>query len=362
MSDWNSVASKKKKGGGGGGGGGRGGGRGGGGRGGGRGGGGGRSGGRGGGQGGGGYSGGRGGRGGGGGNSGGRGGQGGGRGGGGGYSGGRGAARGGGRGSGGGGGYGGGRGGPKGPANPTEAVSNLVPTTVTPNFRFYVYTLDAQDKNGNQIDSARRRAELLRIGLFEDGGLLASNKVDKKQIQDLERISFCQGSFFFAARRIPFLDDLPMTVVGEKAEGKKSVTDNGDSITVVALEVFKAPEGIATDKGKDVGKYSLAMDRRCADCTSSFVDRQSLINHCSTTGHKAQGVEIEAKEATPASYEMFIAFCNVALNRAMGERMARWGRDFIDPANFTDPTDRQGRSMGVHIFRAFVSLFTVFHF
>ncbi len=333
-SSWSTVASKKNKGGG------RGGGRGAGSRGGGGGGGGGRRNeGRGGGRGGrGDYSGGRGGRGGRGDYSGG-----GGRGGGG--------ARGGGRGGGGGGG--------RGPTNPTQAVSNIIPATVTPNFRFYMYSLDGQDKNGTPISSKGRRVELLRIGLFDQKqGLLARNKVDAKLIKDFERIVFCEGSFFFSARRIPFLVEFPTTLIGAKEAGAPDmpITDNGDSLTVNSVNIYCAPKGIAVGQEKDVGKLSLSMDRRCSNCTTSFVDRQALINHCSTTGHKPQcGDDEDGALAVPASIEIFTSFCNVALNRAMGERMARWGTDFVDPAHFTDPTDRQGRSMGVHIFRAYVS-------
>ena len=123
------------------------------------------------------------------------------------------------------------------------------------------------------------------------------------------------------------------------------------------MSIYCAPKGISVGQDKDVGKLSLSMDRRCSNCTTSFVDRQALINHCSTTGHKPQcGDDEDGAVTVPASNELFTSFCNVALNRAMGERMARWGRDFVDPANFTDPVDRQGRSMGVHIFRAYVSL------
>jgi len=54
---------------------------------------------------------------------------------------------------------------------------------------------------------------------------------------------------------------------------------------------------------------------------------------------------------------------NVALQKAMGERMARWGREYIDPKNWTEPTDRNGRSMGVRIFGFCKSvLFSLFVF
>ena len=38
-----------------------------------------------------------------------------------------------------------------------------------------------------------------------------------------------------------------------------------------------------------------------------------------------------------ASIELFIGFCNVALQRAMRERMTKWGGEYIDPKNWTEP-------------------------
>lgn len=41
----------------------------------------------------------------------------------------------------------------------------------------------------------------------------------------------------------------------------------------------------------------------------------------------------------------------------MEERMARWGRDYIDPKNYKDPTDRNGSPLGVRVFRAYTCEF-----
>ena len=46
-------------------------------------------------------------------------------------------------------------------------------------------------------------------------------------------------------------------------------------------------------------------------------------------------------------------FANVALEGALRERMARWGREFIDPQSFTEPKDHKGQSLGVKIFKAY---------
>jgi hypothetical protein len=59
----------------------------------------------------------------------------------------------------------------------------------------------------------------------------------------------------------------------------------------------------------------------------------------------------------PAQLEVFIAYVNGALQRALGERLARWGSEFIDPNNMTEPRDRQGNSLGVRVYEAFCCQF-----
>lgn len=61
----------------------------------------------------------------------------------------------------------------------------------------------------------------------------------------------------------------------------------------------------------------------------------------------------------PANKEIFLAYCNVALQRALGERMARWGREYIDPKNFTEPSDKHGQKLGVKVFRAYTCEFGI---
>lgn len=50
---------------------------------------------------------------------------------------------------------------------------------------------------------------------------------------------------------------------------------------------------------------------------------------------------------------VFLAYVNGALNRALSERLARWGSEYIDPSNVTEPVDRQGNSLGVRVYEAF---------
>ena len=212
---------------------------------------------------------------------------------------------------------------------------------------------------------------MLNIGLFdEESGLLARNGYDSKLIADFKRIVFCEGSFFFSARRIPFLETLPLDIVGAKERDSEGngislpVMDNGDAMRIQKLDVYSAPTRIATTQAKNTEQVSMLVDRRCSMCTSAFADRQSLINHCSTTGHTPVCDDDEV-DSEPAPDEVFISYCNIVMNRAMSERMAKWGKEFIDPKVFTEPTDRNGNSYGVNIFRAYVSVYSVtfiFHY
>lgn len=270
-----------------------------------------------------------------------------------------------GRGSGGGrgrGGRSGGRGGSRSASSsgptPTEALSNIILASVTPNFRFYQYGLDGSTKDGKLIDSRRRREELFSLGIFDlTQGLLAKNGMKKAEIQDLRRVCFFEGSFMFSSRPIPFLK-LPMCIVGAKEKGLETpIMSNGDSMTITACSAFSAPLVISPPKPKPQstdaavgGDAKVSIDHRCNDCTKAFTDVEAMMAHAKITGHSPV---YEDTAAQPANTEVFTSFCNIALQRAMGERMAKWGREYIDPKSFTEPKDRQGKSMGVRIFRAY---------
>jgi hypothetical protein len=62
-------------------------------------------------------------------------------------------------------------------------------------------------------------------------------------------------------------------------------------------------------------------------------------------------------EPIPASLEVFSAYVNLALERALSERLARWGSEYIDPSNMTEPVDKSGRSLGVRVYEAFACQF-----
>lgn len=80
--------------------------------------------------------------------------------------------------------------------------------------------------------------------------------------------------------------------------------------------------------------------------------------HCSqTAGHapvySATDVATIGSEPVPANMEVFNAYINGALQRALGERLARWGTEYIDPMNMKEPVDRQGRPLGVRVYEAY---------
>jgi hypothetical protein len=75
------------------------------------------------------------------------------------------------------------------------------------------------------------------------------------------------------------------------------------------------------------------------------------------TGHKPVYAATEQAdkgvEPVPSGLEVFSSYVNLALQRALSERLARWGSEYIDPANMTEPVDKNGRSLGVRVYEAF---------
>lgn len=224
----------------------------------------------------------------------------------------------------------------------------VVLATVTPNFRFYQYGVEAIDKRGNPIDSFGRRAQLFDMGLWAD----RYQDMSAKEKESLKRIVFFKGSFFYSSRSLPGLQqsDLPVTLV----DGTHS---EGDVLRIVNVQCFTLP--IEMQSGGTAAREEMTvMDRRCSNCTRAFADFDALIAHCEMTGH-APVFEAADNDETPrhASPSVFLGFCNVALTQAMSERMARWGRDFVDPKSFREPQDRNGRSHGIRIYESYVCTF-----
>jgi len=216
----------------------------------------------------------------------------------------------------------------------SEAISNLIEATVSPNFRFYLYGIKTASKSNQNIETRRRREELFKQGL---SSLLSNMDFKKKDLESIGRGIFFEGSLCFSSRPIPGLEPskLPLYLVGSNKTDHPDCpsSDNGDFLQVMNVKGYKMPPELEYDAADIPGSNSpivAALDGRCADCTTAFKDTSSLLSHCRESGHTPQsqfsddertrkGIKVEN-----ASKEIFLAFCNVALQRAMGERMARW--------------------------------------
>jgi hypothetical protein len=241
-----------------------------------------------------------------------------------------------------------------------NSLSNIIPAHVSTNFVFYQYGIDVSNHMGQPINSRRRRAELFNIGLFHpETGLLAKNGMEESARNDLDRVVFFEGSGVYTAREIPFIDTFPFTLVS----AEQSL--NGDVMTITGIKGFSPPKCLVpisqdpTIKKEDGFTSSVPMvtiDIRCANCTKAFSDSAALFSHCQNTGHSPATANSNSKSGLviePSSNEQFTAFCNVALRKAMSERLAKWGREYIDAKTMTEPKDKRGNSLGVRVFRAY---------
>jgi hypothetical protein len=255
---------------------------------------------------------------------------------------------------------------------------------VSEHFQFFMYSVQCLDEQGTPIESRHRRKFLFDLGFWN--GLLAD--MDPKEKHDLRRVVFFQGSMFYCTRQIPGLE-------AEKLAGNNSIllpTPNeesgGETILVMQVAHYVKPIELQfKDNAVAAGKGEVSFDKRCADCTSAFKDTASLLQHwyvqalsllqfltfsmisnlfkifnsiSSTSqqkGHKpvygAAEEPEQSAEPIPANIEHFTSFVNLALQRALGERLARWGNEYIDPMTCNEPTDKSGRSMGVRVYEAY---------
>jgi len=258
--------------------------------------------------------------------------------------------------SGGRGGRGGGRGGRgrgRGPnmSRMTSCLSNVMQADICENFQFFLYSVAVENDNGEQIESRHRRKFLFDLGLWN--GMFRD--MPDKEKSDLRRVVFFQGSFFYSARKIPGLEpqELPMTLpVTEDAEG--------DTIKVVQVFHYVTPVELNTDIKSGANKSKegkISFDKRCNDCAKGFADSGALFQHCQQAGHtpvySAADNASPGCEPIPANMEVFNSYINGALQRALGERLARWGTEYIDPMNMKEPVDKQGRPLGVRVYEAY---------
>ena len=169
---------------------------------------------------------------------------------------------------------------------------------------------------------------------------------------DLRRIVFFAGSFFFSARPIPGLEKnkLPVHLVREDET-------EGDIMACVAVTHFDAPSSLLSNQGhqqqQTVEQHlgQLSFDQYCCgSCSKSFPDADSMLQHCRDARHtpKYEGGD------GPAPIEVFVSYANLALQRALGERLAKWGREFVDPMA---PIARQ--DLGVSVYKAYSCIFSV---
>jgi len=140
---------------------------------------------------------------------------------------------------------------------------------VTEGFQFLLYSLDYKDARGNPIDSMHRRRFLFNLGFWD--ALLRD--MPSKEKEDLRRVVFFTGSFFFSARPIPGLDpaSLPLPLAMDRQA-------EGDTIRLVKVEQYTAPVEL-TIPVESVGSNDIKADKRCGDCTKSFTDVASMIQH-----------------------------------------------------------------------------------
>jgi hypothetical protein len=96
-----------------------------------------------------------------------------------------------------------------------------------------------------------------------------------------------------------------------------------------------------------------------APCARAGISCHTSQTFCSqNSGHKPIFVTDETEgESTvnskPAQLPVFISYVNMILGRALGEKLARWGSEFIDPSNMTEPSDNRGNSLGVRVYQAY---------
>jgi len=100
----------------------------------------------------------------------------------------------------------------------------------------------------------------------------------------------------------------------------------------------------------------ITVDFHCANCISSFPQKDSLLSHCRSSGHSPVNNEPDEKKV-PSNLQQCLSFYNTAFQKSMNERIARWGQEYIDPYTFEEPVGRDGRSLGVKVFRAYTCEF-----
>jgi hypothetical protein len=115
----------------------------------------------------------------------------------------------------------------------------------------------------------------------------------------------------------------------------------------VGFKAFTAPTEFETSSPKSVrdAKQLAADQHRCGSCTATFPAWEGLAQHCREKAHSPV-YDTGDSDHSPAPAEEFISYVNLVLQRAMGERLKKWGKDYVDPNR--PPFEGQG----VRVFEA----------
>jgi hypothetical protein len=207
------------------------------------------------------------------------------------------------------------------------------------NFSFYLYSLDSTDKENKQIESRWRRQDLFCAGVYDK--LLANMSTADKE--DLKRHVFFAGSVCFSGRKIPGLVD--------GLEIMDGTTTNGDTMRCAGVKHFGPPVELK-ETAPPATNQELVIDTcRCSGCAGSFGSVEALLRHCQETGHSPVYPPPVDGAATT---DVFVAYVNMALQRALGERLKRWGQQFIDEKNPIPHPE-----LGIDIYESFACSFSL---
>ena len=144
---------------------------------------------------------------------------------------------------------------------------------VMENFQFFLYSVGVENDHGELIESRHRRKFLFDLGLWN--GVLKD--MPDKEKEDLKRVVFFQGSFFYSARRVPGFEpeNLPLNLpLSEEAEG--------DTIKVLQVVHYVTPVELKqklSTKQEPSDDTKISFDKRCNDCTRAFPDTGALLQH-----------------------------------------------------------------------------------
>ena len=171
------------------------------------------------------------------------------------------------------------------------------------------------------------------------------------QKESFKRVIFFAGSFFFSGRPINGLErgKLPLQLV----DGSET---KGDTLTIVQVQHFGPPECLKTPVPQAGPGEVVADTFRTMNSTKTFKSEEHMLQHCAQTGDMPV---YPAETDGPALLETFLAYVNTALQRAMGERLRKWGEEYIDESRAIPGKTRDGRSLGIDIYEAYSCKFGV---